>query len=65
MNKLMEVYGDTEEDAAVYMKRSDYARASYYRNISGQKWGELRNYRICLDASLGVEKCVQQICNLV
>ena len=63
VNKIMEMYGDTEEEAITYMKHSDYARAGYYRNISGQKWGDPHNYSLCIDASIGVENCVQQICN--
>ena len=64
VNKIMEMYGDSKEEAAQHRKRSDYARAAYYRNISGQKWGDPHNYTLCIDASIGVEKCVEQICNL-
>lgn len=64
VKKIMEMYGDSREDAVENMKRSDYARAAYYRNISGQKWGDPHNYTLCIDASIGIENCVNQICNL-
>ncbi len=64
VNKIMEMYGDSREEAAENMKHSDYARAAYYRNISGQKWGDPHNYTLCMDASIGVENCVKQICEL-
>ncbi|MBQ7758592.1 MATE family efflux transporter [Anaerotignum sp.] len=65
VNKIMEMYGDTREEAYRYLKRSDDARAAYYRNISGQNWGEPRNYTLCLDASMGIDTCAELICSLV
>lgn len=63
--KVMEMYGDTMENAIEYVKRSDHARAGYYRNISGRKWGDPHNYNLCLDASMGRPACAKQICSLV
>ncbi len=63
VSKLMEMYGDSEEDALRNVRHSDVARAGYYRNISGQNWGESHNYNLCLDASMGAEACVELICN--
>lgn len=37
---IMERYGDSKEDAAANIRRSDEARAAYYHNISGQSWGD-------------------------
>ena len=64
IQQIMKMYGDSKEEAAEYMRQSDYARASYYRNISGKKWGDPHNYTLCIDVSIGVEQCVKQICNL-
>lgn len=58
----MDMYGDTKEDAALNAKHSDEARSAYYRNISGYNWGDPHNYDICLDASIGYDKCVEMIC---
>ena len=62
---LMEMYGDSHEDAVRHIRHSDAARSSYYRNISGQHWGDPHNYHICLDASMGKEFCAEQICKIV
>lgn len=62
INKIMDMYGDTKEEAALNAKHSDEARAAYYRNISGRNWGDPHNYDICLDASIGYDKCVEMIC---
>ena len=61
VNKIMGIYGHTKEEAISKIKRSDEARAAYYRNISGEKWGEPRNYNLCIDSSVGVEASAECI----
>lgn len=62
MKKVMEMYGDTNAEAAESIKRSDNARSSYYKNISGMNWGDPHNYDLCLDSSIGAEACAEIIC---
>lgn len=62
VNNLMKVYGDSLDEANYHIKRSDEARASYYYNITSQKWGNPNNYDILIDASIGIEKSVELIC---
>ena len=64
VKNIMEMYNDDETKALENVKKSDYTRAAYYRNISGKKWGDPHNYTLCLDASIGIEYCVNQICDL-
>lgn len=64
IQNIMEMYEDTAEEAASHVKHSDDARAAYYRNISGKSWGDMHNYDLCVDASMGREKCVELICSL-
>ena len=59
--KVMEMYGDTAEEAVKNVKHSDEARAAYYNAISGAEWGKAQNYDLCIDSSIGVEnaaKCI-------
>ena len=58
----MEIYGDSTEDAKKNVRKSDEARASYYKNISEQYWGDRRNYELMIDSSVGVEASVDTIC---
>ena len=58
---IMEMYGDSREDAMANIRHSDAARSAYYWNISGQHWNDARNYDICLDASIGRTQCVEII----
>lgn len=61
IKRIMETYGDSEEKAKKNIRRSDNARAAYYENIAGQKWGDGENYNLCIDSSIGVEKCAEII----
>ena len=63
VNKVMEVYGDTREEAIKNVHRSDEARAAYYRSISGMRWGEAHNYDLLIDSSIGIEQCAAAIYN--
>lgn len=64
IKNVMSMYGDDEKAAAKNIERSDKNRADYYSLISGQKWGDPRNYDLCIDASLGKEKVADLICSL-
>ena len=64
IKNIMEMYGDDEQTATENVRKSDHSRASYYKNISGKKWGDSRNYALCLDSSIGMDICVDNICTL-
>ena len=55
IKRVMEVYGDTLEQAKKSIRRSDNARAAYYKNISGRNWGDRSGYDLCIDSSQGLE----------
>ncbi|MDE7062126.1 MAG: cytidylate kinase-like family protein, partial [Lachnospiraceae bacterium] len=65
IQRVMEVYGDDPETAEKNIHRSDEARAAYYRNISGNTWGERRNYELLVDSSAGLEACADVICRYI
>ncbi len=56
IRKVMEVYGDTLREAKRNIRRSDKARASYYKHISGKRWGDEKNYDLVVDSASGVEE---------
>ncbi len=61
IGRIMEVYGDTREEAIKYIRRSDDARASYYKSISGKTWGSRHNYDLVVNSSVGLEKAAEII----
>lgn len=65
IQRVMEVYGDDKETAAKNIRRSDEARAAYYKNISGNTWGDRQNYELLLDSSAGLDACADVICEYV
>ena len=65
INNIMEGYGDTREQAEEHMRRSNAARAAYYRTISGKIWGDPHNYDLCIDASIGKAACAKLICDYI
>lgn len=65
ITRVMEVYGDDIKHAKENIRRSDEARASYYKNISGLDWGDCHNYELLVDSSVGVEKSAEIICSYV
>lgn len=65
VKNIMEMYGDTYNEALSNVKHSDKARSSYYRSISGQKWGDSKNYHLTIDASIGIEESAMQIIEYV
>ncbi len=65
IRQVMEVYGDSREEAGKNIRRSDEARAAYYRNISGKTWGDRQNYDLLIDSSMGIERCANAICEYI
>lgn len=63
--RVMEVYGDSKEEAKRNIYRSDEARAAYYKNISGKTWGKRQNYDFLIDSSIGIENCAKAICGYI
>lgn len=63
INNVVKVYGDTPEQARKNVKKSDSARAAYYKNISGLEWGKKDNYDIVIDSSIGKEKAAEILFN--
>lgn len=65
VQRVMQVYGDSPEEAKKNIRRSDEARAAYYKNISGQSWGNQHNYDLLIDSSIGIENSAEVICQYV
>lgn len=65
IRRVMEVYGDEFKQAKENIRRSDEARASYYKNISGLNWGDRHNYDLLVDSSVGVEESADIICGYI
>lgn len=65
VERVMEVYSDSADEARKNIRRSDEARASYYKNISRQYWGDRHNYDLLIDSSIGIVESAKIICQYV
>lgn len=65
VQRVMQVYGDSLDEAQKQVRRSDEARAAYYKNISGQSWGQRQYYDLLIDGSIGIENSAEIICSYV
>ena len=65
IGRIMEVYGDSYENAKKHVRHSDEARASYYKTITGKTWGDRHNYDLMVDGSIGLTKSADIICAYV
>ena len=63
--RIMELYGDTDDEAKRHIRRSDEARASYYKKISGLGWGDKRNYDLVVNSDIGITQSAEIICSYV
>ena len=61
INKVMEMYGDTREQAIEHIKKSNAARKSYYSLVANKVWGEKENYNLYINANDTEENIVKQI----
>ncbi len=63
IKRVREVYGDTaHENLESIIKKADKRRANYYAYFTDRKWGDARNYTLCLDSDkLGLENCADII----
>lgn len=65
VNRVMKIYGDTHSEAVKYVHRSDEARSAYYYSISNTRWGNIHNYDLLIDSSVGVEQCSEIIYSFI
>ena len=59
--KVMEMYGDSKEQAQKSIERSDAARKAYYESVTKKRWGDSQGYELCVDSSIGVEETADLI----
>ena len=46
----MDTHGDSREQAIKRVRHSDTARESYYHYLTRARWGNLKNYDLCLNS---------------
>lgn len=63
--RIVKVYGESEETPEKRLRDKDKRRKAYYRLYTDMEWGIAQNYHIALDSgALGVDKCIEIITSL-
>lgn len=65
VKNIMQMYGDSKEEAIKNVEKSDKNRNNYYKIVSGGEWGTLQNYDLCIDSSIGTEETANIICEYI
>lgn len=60
--RIVNVYGETDVSVEQRIKDKDKRRAAYHRFYTDKKWGDAKNYDVCLNSgTLGIDTCVNII----
>lgn len=63
--RIVKQYGESDQAPERRLRDKDKRRAAYYNFYTDRKWGDLKNYDICLStSSLGIEKCADIIASI-
>ena len=61
IRRAREEYGVTEPNLESYVIRQDKARASYYNYFATGRWGQSREYDLCVNSRIGTNAAVKVI----
>ena len=58
VRRAREEYGVQEPNLESYVIRQDKARASYYNYFASGRWGQSREYDLCINSRIGIDVAV-------
>lgn len=60
--RIRDIYKETSKSALEQIQKNDKKREAYYNYYSKQRFGDMKNYNICLDSgNMGIDFCVDMI----
>ena len=64
-DRIVRLYGETDEAPVKRLKDKDKRRAAYYNFYTDTQWGSVHSYHISLDSGkLGIDKCAEILAGL-
>ena len=57
----MDEYKDESANMEEYIRKQDKKRSSYYNYFSQSKWGNVHNYHLSVNSTLGIEQSAKLI----
>ena len=61
IRRAREEYGVQEANLESFVMRQDKARASYYNYFATGRWGQSREYDLCINSRIGIDAAVEVI----
>ena len=61
IRRAREEYGAAEDNLENYVIRQDKARASYHNYFAAGRWGQSREYDLCVNSRIGIDAAVRVI----
>ena len=61
IRRAREEYGAAEDNLENYVIRQDKARAAYHNYFAAGRWGQSREYDLCVNSRIGIDASVQVI----
>ncbi len=66
VNRVMNIFGISEKEALSKINRHDKSRRQYHNSYSSFRWGDMRNYDVCINSTpLGIDGTVKAIKTVV
>ena len=65
LKRVIKYYDVKEQKAKDTIIRMDKKRSSYYNYYTDLKWGRAKNYDLCINSEIGVEKTAKAIVDFV
>ncbi|MBE7028893.1 MAG: cytidylate kinase-like family protein [Clostridia bacterium] len=63
--RISQKYNISEKEALEMIKKIDKSRSSYYEFFANKRWGDVNNYMLCINSSVGIDKTVNSIYNYI
>ena len=64
--RVVEEYGQSRQGVEQMLMQADKKRANYYDYYTDRRWGDARNYDLCVSSSLlGIDRTVDLLENWV
>ncbi len=64
MKRVKEEYNEEFEDLKKYVTKKDKKRSDYYNFYTTNKWGQLKNFDLCINSDLGIDAAADMIAQL-
>lgn len=61
VRRAQEEYGIQEHNIESFVNKQDKSRASYYNYFATGKWGQSREYDLCINSRIGIDTAVEII----